>query len=81
LIELEKVCVFHHVKITTPEIELQHMGPMCIIYTTGSEGLGSVEPIGQAPAIFESEMTYEGPTEELVMPYATKTPPKKEVPK
>jgi hypothetical protein len=68
---MEQSCQTHHVRIITPEQQLQHMGPDCIIYTSGTEGLGMIEEIGQAPAIFQSEMTYEGPTEEVVMPYNT----------
>ena len=79
---MEKICSYHRVKINTPDEELLHQGANCIIYTMGSEGLGTVEAVWQAPAMFDGEMTYgDSAPEEVIMPYATRPVPKKEVPK
>jgi hypothetical protein len=65
---IERVCTTHHVTILTEEDDLAHMGPDCVIYTTGS-GLGSIEPVTNAPAIMSNEIGFEAGT---ILPYDTK---------
>jgi hypothetical protein len=73
VIYMEKTCQTHHVLITTPEMDAQHMSAECVIYETGLQGLGGIEPVTQAPAYFATEMEYE-----TVQPYHTTTEKKSE---
>jgi hypothetical protein len=65
---IERVCTTHHVTILTEEDDLAHMRPECVIYSTGS-GLGSIEPVTNAPAIMQNEIGFESGT---ILPYDTK---------
>jgi len=64
---ITKICTYHHVTIKTPEEDMKHMGPMCIIYETGS-GLGGIEAVDQQNRSLNEPVVYE---EGVILPYDT----------
>jgi hypothetical protein len=75
---MDKVCVTHHVKITTVEEDLQHMGATCIVYDNGGQDLGGVAPVqGNSPTTsgpFDDEAPVDMGT---ILPYETEEEKKK----
>lgn len=69
---MNKVCVTHHVTITTTEQDLQHMGAECIVYDNSGQDLGGIAPIqGNAP---ETTGPFDDNQQDLgtVLPYESK---------